>query len=405
MKNRMRRATALLAISALGVAGLAGCNRDSDDASDASSGKVVKIGVVVPLSGDVSSFGQGIKNSVDLAIKQANQAGKLKGWNIVLDAQDDTGKPDPGANAANKLASDPTVGGVIGTYNSSVAQQVAPILQKARIPQISPANTNPGLTMGPADKPGRVWDTYFRVCTTDNAQGPFGAQYAYKTAALKSVVTVNDTKAYGAGLTKTFEAEFKKQGGTVLSQETVAPNDKDFGGLVTKITQLKPDFVFFGGEVGQGAPLSAQLGQGGFKGPLMGGDGIQSADFTSGGGRPGDLATSVGAPVEKLATAKAYLDAYKAAGYKEDHEAYGALAYDAANILIDALVKALASAGDVQSARPEIIKAVQATSGYAGAAGTTTFDQYGDTSNKTLTANKVEGGAWKDVYTGNVEGA
>ncbi len=110
--------------------------------------KVVKIGVIAPLSGDLTATGTGIRNSVDLAIKQANDKNRVPGWRIELAAEDDAAKPDVGAQAAAKLASDAAVVGVVGTYNSSVALQVAPVLERANVVQISPGNTNDTLTRG-----------------------------------------------------------------------------------------------------------------------------------------------------------------------------------------------------------------------------------------------------------------
>lgn len=404
MDNSLRRAAAVLAASVLAL-GVAGCSRTTDDAGGGGGAeeKVVKIGVIAPLSGSLSSFGLGIRNSVDLAINKANKDGRIKGWKIVIDAQDDTGKADPGAAAASRLASDATVGGVIGTMNSSVAQQVAPILEQADIVEVSPANSNPTLTRGPENaQPVRVWDNYFRVCANDNTQGPFLADYAYKEAGFKTVVTVNDTKTYGKGLAEAFEKQFEADGGTVLSRETIAVGDRDFGALVTKINGLHPDVVFYGGEQPEAAPLSAQLGQGGFAGPVIGGDGLKSAEYPTGGGRTGDLASAFGSPAEKLADAKAFLDDYRAANYKEGYEVYGALSFDATNILIDALAKVLPDATDVASARKKIIETVQATD-YKGITGITAFDEFGDTSNKVLTVYKVDGTDWTDVFTGTYQ--
>ena len=92
--------------------------------------KVAKIGVIAPLSGDLSALGLGIQNSVDLAIKQANEANAIPGWTLELDAQDDEAKPDVGKNAATKLAGDDDVVGVVGTLNSSVSQSVQPVLSQ-----------------------------------------------------------------------------------------------------------------------------------------------------------------------------------------------------------------------------------------------------------------------------------
>jgi branched-chain amino acid transport system substrate-binding protein len=163
--------------------------------------------------------------------------------------------------------------------------------------------------------------------------------------------------------------------------------------------------VYYGGEYPAAGPLAAQLKERGFKGPLMGGDGIYASDFFKGAGDKGEgtLATSVGEPVENLDTAKQFVTDYEAAGFKESFSAYGAQSYDAANILIQALVKALPNADSVEAARPEIVKAVGATSGFKGATGEHSFDEYGDTSNRAWTVYKAEGTDWKPVFSGAFE--
>ena len=111
---------------------LAGCGTRGDDGGDTggsgSENKVAKIGVIAPLSGDLAALGKGISNSVDLAIKQANESKTIPGWTLELAAEDDEAKPDVGKNAATKLAADKDVVGVVGTLNSSVAQSVQPVL-------------------------------------------------------------------------------------------------------------------------------------------------------------------------------------------------------------------------------------------------------------------------------------
>ena len=186
---------------------LAGCgSRDagsSDSGSGSSSDKVAKIGVIAPLSGDLSALGLGIQHSVELAVKEANEKKAIPGWTLEVEAVDDEAKPDVGKNAATKLAGDDAVVGVVGNLNSSVALQTQPVFATAKITQVSPANTNPALTKGPDGK--RLFDTYFRTCTTDAVQGPFAAQYLLG-AGIKKVATVHDKKAYGQGLVEAFSA-------------------------------------------------------------------------------------------------------------------------------------------------------------------------------------------------------
>ena len=121
----MRRQKFVLAGATLLAASLAmsacGTRTETPGTGEGSeAAKVAKIGVIAPLSGDLSALGLGIQNSVDLAVKQANEAGAIPGWTLEVDAQDDQATPDVGKNAATKLAGDDTVIGVVGTLNSSV---------------------------------------------------------------------------------------------------------------------------------------------------------------------------------------------------------------------------------------------------------------------------------------------
>jgi len=399
----------LQAVTMLGVLLLlaAGCSREEGGGQAAEPTKTVKIGVIAPLTGPLSELGLGIKNSVDLAIRQANEKKTVAGYNILLAAEDDTADPATGANAANKLASDPQVAGVIGTLNSSVSQSVAPVLARANIAQISPANTNDTLTRGPdfKDAPKRIWPTYFRVASLDSAQGPFGADYALGDGGFKTAFVIHDKKTYGQGLANAFAERFKEKGGQVLGTDTVNPGDRDFGAVVTKVIGAKPDMVYYGGEYPEAGPLAAQLKDRGFSGPLMGGDGIYASDFFKGAGDKGDgsLATSVGQPTARLDTAKQFVTDYEAAGFSESYSAYGALSFDAANVLIQALAKALPNASDVQGARSSIVTAVTETRSFQGVTGEHSFDEFGDTSNRAWTVYKAESKEWKDIFSGEFQ--
>jgi len=381
---------ATLALSACGSRTESTPGGTSDDT------KTAKIGVIAPLSGDLSALGLGIKNSVDLAIKQANEAKAIPGWTLELDAQDDQATPDVGKNAATKLAGDDEVVGVVGTLNSSVSQSVQPVLSSAKITQVSPANTGTSLTQGPdPSNPKRSYPNYFRTCTNDAIQGPFAARYLYETAGLKKVATIHDKKAYGQGLVEAFTAEFKKLGGEVVAAETINPEDKDFSTVITKVKGSSPEAIYYGGEFPQSGPLSQQAKAAGLKVPLMGGDGMYTPNYIKLAGKTAesDLATSVGAPTEKLASAKAFVDAYSAAGYKDPYEAYGAYSYDAANAIINALKVSLPKAADAKSARQPTVDAMAQVS-FDGATGKVAFDEFGDTTTKVLTTYKVVDGKW-----------
>jgi branched-chain amino acid transport system substrate-binding protein len=375
----------------------------SGGGGSAAADKTVKIGVIVPLTGDNSLPGLGIKNGVDLAIKEANQKKTIPGWTIQIDAQDDQATPDVGKNAATQLAADDEVAAVVGTLNSGVAQQVQPILNSAHIAEISPANTNPTLTQGAKwqTAPARPYPNYFRTVTTDAIQGPFAAKYLYSTG-IKKVATINDKQTYGQGLVGTFTEAYKAAGGTITSAETINVGETKFNTVISRVQGGKPQAVYYGGQYAEAGPLSAQMKQAGLNIPLMGGDGIYTSDYLQKAGKAGtgDLATSVGAPTESLPSAKAFVAAYKAAGYKEEYGAYGAYAYDATNAIITSLKASLEGASDVESARQKTIDEIGKVS-LDGVTGNLAFDQYGDTKIKVLTVYKDESAKWVPVKTGS----
>jgi branched-chain amino acid transport system substrate-binding protein len=402
-----RSAVALLPL--LLAAACGGGSEKTTSGGSAQATKVVKIGVIAPLSGDLTATGTGIRNSVELAIRQANEKNKVPGWRIELAAEDDAGKPDVGAQAAAKLSSDAAVVGVVGTYNSSVALQTAPVLDKANIVQISPSNTNDTLTRGQNFKtaPTRPYKNYFRTATLDSLQGGFAADYATNDLKAKNEAIIHDKKAYGQGLADSFKAQFEKSGGKIVATETINPGDKDFSAVLSKIKPLNPDLIFYGGEYPEGSLISSQAhGAQAMKAPVMGGDGLKDDTYikTAAAAANGDFATSVGAPPEKLDSAKQFIADYKAGGFKDDYTAYGALAYDAANAIISTLPTALGSASSVDdSVRGKVIEGVGKVN-FGGASGTVAFDQYGDTITKTLTMYKVEAGQFNPIKTGEFKG-
>jgi branched-chain amino acid transport system substrate-binding protein len=393
-------ATLLAASLALSACGSRGGSDNSSTAGGNSSAKVAKIGVIAPLSGDLAALGLGIKNSVDLAIKQANEANAIPGWKLELAAEDDQATADVGKNAATKLAGDKEVIGVVGTLNSSVALQVQPVLASANIVQVSPANTGVSLTKGEdAANPKRPFPTYFRTCTTDAIQGPFAARYLFNSG-IKEVATVHDKKAYGQGLVEAFTAEFKNLGGTIVAAETINPDEDKYDAVVSAIKPKAPEAVYYGGEYPQGGPLSQQMKSQGLDVPLMGGDGLFDGKFIelAGSTSEGDMATSVGAPTDSTAAGKTFLDQYKTAGYSDPSAAYGGYAYDAANAIINALKVSLKDAASVEAARPNTVTDLGKVS-FDGVTGKVAFDEFGDTTTKVLTVYKVTGGAWKAEKT------
>ncbi|WP_200305099.1 branched-chain amino acid ABC transporter substrate-binding protein [Streptomyces adelaidensis] len=407
---RQRSLIAITAALAAGALTLTACgSRDEGGSSDTGSGTTVVIGVDAPLTGDLSAMGLGIKNSADLAAKTANKDKYVEGITFKIEALDDQAQPSSGQQNATTFVADKDVLGVVGPLNSSVAESMQKVFDDAGLVEVSPANTGPTLTQG-ADwqtKKVRTYKSYFRTATTDAVQGPYAAQYVYNDAKKKKVFVIDDKKTYGAGLAATFTDEFEKLGGEVVGTEHIDPETKDFSAVATKVKNSGADVVYYGGEYPQSGPLTKQLKAAGAKIPVVGGDGMKDDEYINLGGSAstGDLATSVGAPVEELTSAKDFVADYKAEGYKEPYSAYGGYSYDSTWAIIEA-VKKIVEDNDGKlpdDARAQITAAMQNVS-FDGVTGKVSFDEYGDTTNKQLTVYKVEGGEWKAVKSGTYTG-
>ncbi|MEU9359773.1 branched-chain amino acid ABC transporter substrate-binding protein [Streptomyces sp. NPDC048301] len=391
----------LTTVLTTGALTLTACGSRDDDSKGSGSGdtQTVVIGVDAPLTGDLSALGLGIKNSADLAVKIANKEKVVDGVTFKLVAKDDQAQPSVGQANAQSFINDKEVLGVVGPLNSSVAQSMQKPFNDASLVQVSPANTGTELTQGDDWKSGtkaRPFKTYFRTATTDAIQGAFAATYLFETAKITDVYLIDDQKTYGAGLAASFKETFTKLGGKIAGTDHVNPEERDFNAVATKVKKSGAKAVYYGGEYPAAGPLSQQIKDAGANIPLMGGDGIYSADFIKLNKKAeGDLATSVGAPTEKLDSAKKFIADYKAGGYKEDFEAYGGGTYDATWSIIQAVKIAHEKNDNKLPSREQVLEAMAEVK-FTGVSGDVSFDEFGDTTNTMMTAYQVESGAWTD---------
>ena len=400
----------LLAGFAVTSLALAACGGGGGGGSQSIKG-TIKIGIDLPVSGSDASDGQPTQNGAKLAIKQS---AKICGASSHTDAcftlqafpLDDAvnGVHDvaQGAKNVTQFVADASVLGMVGPFNSGVAAGEIPIANSQNLAMISPANTSECLTQEPADghckgqaaklRQANGKNNYFRVCTTDLIQGPAGADYAYNKLGKKKVFVMNDQQQYGLGIAKNFAAQFIKDGGTVLDSDLGGfdpTSQTDFKSLLSRAQSLGADVVFFGGTTAtKGGQIRKQMA-GIIDVPYVAGDGISGNQFAkdAGANAANSYFTVAGPYPLKLATAQTFNAAYKAE-YSADPGAYSAQAYDAANVIIAALRKAIDDAGGNMPTRDQVRAEVAKTQGFKGAIGTTSFDANGDTTLKIITIYK-----------------
>jgi branched-chain amino acid transport system substrate-binding protein len=361
---------------------------------------VVTIGVIAPLDAGLTNFGNGIANSVQLAVDQANKSKAIPGWKIQMKAVDDSSNGPTGAANVKDLLDDKSVVAIVGPYNSGVSLAVLPVLD-GKLALISPGNTLTDLTVGPdPSKPVRTDDNYFRIVGADAQQAQFLAQQAKKLGYSKAAV-VSETKAVSQGLADQFAAAFKSGGGTVVVQHSVVDGNTNFTDFINAAKPLNPDLIFFGGEYNVAATLRSQATAAGLTAPQMGGDGMNDAAYITGAGpaAAGSYASGVGRPIAKIPGATKFLDAYEAAGFIQAPTDFGPYAYDATNAVIDSLKQQLKDKKSLpKNVRAQVISGVQDAK-FTGVTGPIAFNEFGDEVNPTFTLYTVSGSplAWTPV--------
>ncbi len=374
-------------------------------AKGATSG-VIKIVSSLPRTGSANTPTTAIVNGIRMALEDAgNKAGaftiQYEDWD---DSSAKKGNWDPEVEAANadKAARDPDVMVYIGTYDSGAAKISMPVVNKANLVMISPANTYPGLTkpgMGEANEPdiyrqsGKV--TFFRVVPADDIQGRAAAQWVQSMGG-KSVYLLDDRSLYGKGVTDVFEQTAGDIGLKMLGREGVDPKAQEYRSLMTKVRTLDPDWVYFGGTtqtgsgqiikdaVAVGLDAKLMMPDGAMEQPLIDAAGPANANgrvFLTFGGVPPTAMTGKGAEVVARYQKK----------YGIEPQSYAVYGYISAKIALDAIARA-----GVKD-REAIRAAVAATEEKDGVLGSWKFDDNGDTTLTTMSGNTVTDGKFAFV--------
>lgn len=300
---------------------------------------------------------------------------------------------------ANAYVAEPSLIGVIGTFNSGCAKIVIPILNPAPLAMVSPANTYVGLTQGGAGvepgEPDKYYPSgkrnYARVVAADNFQGPALAVFAQTDLKLKKIFVLNDGQLYGAGLAGNFRDAAKKLNLEVAGFQKWDPKATSFEPLGNTIKATGADGVFLAGIVDNAGgkivkDLRAALGP---DVKILAPDGftpIESVIKDAGKAAEGVYVSVAGPPVDQLTGAgKTFVEEFGATvGGADKVQVYSAYAAQSAEVLLDAIE---ASDGTRQSVVDNLFK-TQVTDGIMGTFG---LDANGDTTAGGVTMYQIQG--------------
>ncbi|CAO5152099.1 branched-chain amino acid transport system substrate-binding protein [Frankia sp. AiPs1] len=277
--------------------------------------RVATIGVMAPLSGDLSTAGTAVRNAVALAIDEANESGAVPGWRLELSSRDDLARPDGGAQAADTFAANDRLIAVVGPVSSLVARVAVPTLAATGIAVVSPSNADPVLTGLDAEPRTRPYPSYFRLSGTDDLQAQVAAEYAVHTLGRRHIAIVDGEPRYGETLADRFATRAIALGASVTARYPVAAGESDdteVEEIAASLEREAPNLVYLDADATFAGKLRARLAEGRMTAQILGSDALlnprypdeaKSADY-------GDLITSLLTPPTRLPAAGAFVAAY-----------------------------------------------------------------------------------------------
>ncbi len=381
-----KKLMAVALITVLALTSLTGCGGGAADESAegtqsaAASGDTVKIGVLQPITGGMAAGAAIEIEGIELANSERPTV-NIGGKDVTVELVKADNKSDKveAANAATKLIEQDQVSVILGSYSSTPSLGAYDVVRNGNVAAVGISCTNPAVTEGN--------DNYFRVCFIDPYQGQVMANYAYnKLGARTAAVTTEQGNDYSVGLAQYFKAEFEKLGGTVY-EAAYQTGDQDFNAQITSLKANNPDIFFVPGNFTEAAMFIKQAKQNGVTVPLLGGDTYEVQEFLDVAGAESEgveFSAFFDPDAELTPLTKEFVQKYRDANEGKDPAGVTALAYDAYNLVCDAIE----AAGTTD---PVAIRDALAASDFTGVTGPVKFDENGNPT-KAAVIKKVENG-------------
>ena len=344
----------------------------------------------------------------------------IKGFKVTHKPYDDAvnGVHDPQKGAQNftNMCSDTKVLAVVGPFNSNVARATIPVANKCNLAMMSPSNTNECLTQDFAycdPKPSALRDAaqpqnYFRIAAPDTVQGPAMADFAYDTLKITKIAVWSDNETFGKGVADNFAKRFQSKGGTVVvRQDYDTKTTSDFKPFLQRAKEAGALGIYAGATSATKGCIPRAQSKGILDVPYLGPDGIGDTQCIK---DAGDQATdkmyftNAAADAEQDSANKDLIAAFKKAFPQgDDYGAYTMPGYDSAKIMLDAISRAIDTAGGNMPTRKQVIQAVQDTKNLKLSTGTYSFDKNGDPTSATMAFYQYKGSAWTFVKQFSVQ--
>jgi branched-chain amino acid transport system substrate-binding protein len=360
-------------------------------------GPVITVASDLPLSAGAIQDAMPMRAAIALAF---NDHGPINGFPLVYQSFDDALVGNfhafKGEQNVRMMVSRPEILAMIGPYNSPVARLEIPVANEAGLAMISPSNTTVCLTSLAAPCTARASNVnnYFRIAASDSAQASAAASFAMQKLSLTRFAVLTDGSPYGRLLTDAFAAALKANGGSPVFRANFSNNAQDYSPLLREARTAGAEAVFVGGLGGNGA-CRVRAGMSGVfpsDAYMLSGDFITEYGCTAdaGSGANDHLLAMVSAS-QPAPTNKVFQE-FKAHGIRATTYAFAA--YDSAQIIIDAIGRAVQANGGKLPSRRQVLDALADTRNFAGVTGTFSFQPNGDAVNPAISVYRVQKGKW-----------
>jgi branched-chain amino acid transport system substrate-binding protein len=215
----------MLVCGILAAALFAGGGREATGSS--AGGKVLKLGVLAPLTGTNAEYGKGFQVGMQMGVDRLNAAGGVNGYTFELVIRDSKGDAKESSDLARQFADDQAIYAILGDFTSGACMANAPIVDEGRIVQLSPTASNPAYaSMSPY---------CFSIMGRQDSEAPFYARYLYNKAGIKSVGIIYINSDWGKSSFDNFSAEANRIGLKMPVVVNYVQDEKDFSSLITRL--------------------------------------------------------------------------------------------------------------------------------------------------------------------------
>ncbi|NWF59308.1 MAG: ABC transporter substrate-binding protein [Fischerella sp.] len=284
MKKTIGSTTAFLASCAVLLTACGGNNTSTNTTSNTDTNTAtntsattgvsapIPIGIAVAQTSNVALLGQEQVAGVKIAEKYFNEKGGINGTKIKLVFQDAGGDENSAINAFQTLINKDKVVGIVGPTLSQQAFSAGPIAERAKVPVLGPSNTAKGIP--------EIGKYIGRVSAPISIVAPNAVKAAIKqNSNIKKVaVFYAQNDAYSKSETEIFQKTVKDSGLELVTVQKFQTSDTDFQAQATNALNLKPDLIIISGLAADGGNLVRQLRELGYKGTIIGGNGLNTSN-------------------------------------------------------------------------------------------------------------------------------